>query len=67
MNTSTPAAKEAGNMIDLGSNPNKLIEIVETDKQLMMTRGAPATFSIANDLAKFFAILPAAVAHRWRR
>lgn len=60
MNTGTQAAKEAGNMVDLESNPTKLIEIVEIGKQLLMTRGALTTFSIANDLAKYFAILPAA-------
>ncbi|GAP37247.1 potassium-transporting ATPase subunit KdpB [Piscinibacter sakaiensis] len=60
MNTGTQAAKEAGNMVDLDSNPTKLIEIVETGKQLLMTRGALTTFSIANDLAKYFAIVPAA-------
>ncbi len=60
MNTGTQAAKEAGNMVDLDSNPTKLIEIVETGKQLLMTRGALTTFSIANDLAKYFAVLPAA-------
>lgn len=59
MNTGTQAAREAGNMIDLDSNPTKLIEIVETGKQLLMTRGALTTFSIANDVAKYFAILPA--------
>jgi K+-transporting ATPase ATPase B chain len=59
MNTGTQAAKEAGNMIDLDSNPTKLIEIVEIGKQLLMTRGALTTFSIANDVAKYFAILPA--------
>jgi K+-transporting ATPase ATPase B chain len=59
MNTGTQAAKEAGNMIDLDSNPTKLIEIVEVGKQLLMTRGALTTFSIANDVAKYFAILPA--------
>jgi len=62
MNTGTQAAKEAGNMIDLDSNPTKLIEIVETGKQLLMTRGALTTFSIANDVAKYFAIIPAAFA-----
>jgi K+-transporting ATPase ATPase B chain len=60
MNTGTQAAKEAGNMVDLDSNPTKLIEIVETGKQMLMTRGALTTFSIANDLAKYFAIIPAA-------
>jgi potassium-transporting ATPase ATP-binding subunit len=60
MNTGTQAAKEAGNMVDLDSNPTKLIEIVETGKQLLMTRGALTTFSIANDVAKYFAVLPAA-------
>ncbi len=59
MNTGTQAAKEAGNMVDLDSNPTKLIEIVEIGKQLLMTRGALATFSIANDVAKYFAIIPA--------
>ena len=59
MNTGTAAAKEAGNMVDLDSNPTKLIEIVEVGKQLLITRGALTTFSIANDLAKYFAILPA--------
>lgn len=59
MNTGTQAAREAGNMIDLDSNPTKLIEIVETGKQLLITRGALTTFSIANDVAKYFAILPA--------
>lgn len=59
MNTGTQAAREAGNMIDLDSNPTKLIEVVETGKQLLMTRGALTTFSIANDVAKYFAILPA--------
>ncbi|HEX6852955.1 MAG TPA: potassium-transporting ATPase subunit KdpB [Candidatus Polarisedimenticolaceae bacterium] len=59
MNTGTTAAKEAGNMVDLDSNPTKLIEIVEIGKQLLMTRGALTTFSIANDVAKYFAILPA--------
>jgi K+-transporting ATPase ATPase B chain len=62
MNTGTQAAKEAGNLIDLDSNPTKLIEIVEIGKQLLMTRGALTTFSIANDVAKYFAILPAAFA-----
>jgi len=60
MNTGTQAAKEAGNMVDLDSNPTKLIEIVEIGKQLLMTRGALTTFSIANDVAKYFAIIPAA-------
>jgi len=59
MNTGTSAAKEAGNMVDLDSNPTKLIEIVEIGKQLLITRGALTTFSIANDVAKYFAILPA--------
>ncbi len=59
MNTGTQAAREAGNMIDLDSNPTKLIEIVEIGKQLLMTRGALTTFSIANDVAKYFAIIPA--------
>jgi potassium-transporting ATPase ATP-binding subunit len=59
MNTGTQAAREAGNMVDLDSDPTKLIEIVEIGKQLLMTRGALTTFSIANDVAKYFAILPA--------
>ncbi|MGW7342644.1 potassium-transporting ATPase subunit KdpB [Streptomyces sp. NPDC054854] len=65
MNTGTSAAKEAGNMVDLDSNPTKLIEIVEIGKQLLITRGALTTFSIANDVAKYFAIIPAmfAVVH----
>ncbi|MBS0377578.1 MAG: potassium-transporting ATPase subunit KdpB [Proteobacteria bacterium] len=62
MNTGTQAAKEAGNMVDLDSNPTKLIEVVETGKQMLMTRGSLTTFSIANDLAKYFAIIPAAFA-----
>ncbi len=60
MNTGTQAAKEAGNMVDLDSDPTKLIEVVETGKQMLMTRGSLTTFSIANDLAKYFAVLPAA-------
>jgi K+-transporting ATPase ATPase B chain len=60
MNTGTQAAKEAGNMVDLDSNPTKLIEVVETGKQLLMTRGALTTFSVTNDVAKYFAIIPAA-------
>ncbi|MFZ0008345.1 MAG: potassium-transporting ATPase subunit KdpB [Steroidobacteraceae bacterium] len=60
MNTGTQAAKEAGNMVDLDSNPTKLIEVVETGKKMLMTRGALTTFSIANDVAKYFAIIPAA-------
>jgi K+-transporting ATPase ATPase B chain len=59
MNSGTQAAREAGNMIDLDSNPTKLIEVVEVGKQLLMTRGALTTFSIANDIAKYFAIIPA--------
>ncbi len=59
MNSGTQAAKEAGNMVDLDSNPTKLIEIVGIGKQLLMTRGALTTFSIANDVAKYFAIIPA--------
>jgi K+-transporting ATPase ATPase B chain len=59
MNTGTTAAKEAGNMVDLDSNPTKLMEIVEIGKQLLITRGALTTFSIANDVAKYFAIIPA--------
>ncbi len=62
MNSGTQAAKEAGNMVDLDSNPTKLIEIVETGKQMLMTRGALTTFSISNDIAKYFAIIPAAFA-----
>jgi K+-transporting ATPase ATPase B chain len=62
MNSGTQAAKEAGNMVDLDSNPTKLIEIVETGKQLLITRGSLTTFSIANDVAKYFAIIPAAFA-----
>jgi K+-transporting ATPase ATPase B chain len=62
MNTGTQAAREAGNMVDLDSNPTKLIEIVQTGKQLLMTRGALTTFSIANDVSKYFAILPAMLA-----
>jgi K+-transporting ATPase ATPase B chain len=58
-NSGTQAAREAGNMVDLDSNPTKLIEIVEVGKQLLITRGALTTFSIANDVAKYFAILPA--------
>jgi potassium-transporting ATPase ATP-binding subunit len=60
MNSGTQAAKEAGNMVDLDSNPTKLIEVVETGKQMLMTRGALTTFSVANDVAKYFAIVPAA-------
>ncbi len=59
MNTGTQAAREAGNMVDLESNPTKLIEIVSIGKQLLITRGALTTFSIANDVAKYFAIIPA--------
>jgi potassium-transporting ATPase ATP-binding subunit len=59
MNTGTSAAKEAGNMVDLDSNPTKLLEIVEIGKQLLITRGSLTTFSIANDVAKYFAIIPA--------
>src|SRR5262249_51401518 len=59
MNTSTQAAKEASNIIDLDSNPTKLIEIMEIGKQLLITRGALTTFSVANDVAKYFAIIPA--------
>jgi len=62
MNTGTQAAKEAGNMVDLDSNPTKLIEVVETGKQMLMTRGALTTFSLANDVSKYFAIIPAAFA-----
>ncbi|VVM04912.1 partial H+-transporting ATPase, partial [Methylacidimicrobium cyclopophantes] len=59
MNTGTQAAREAGNMVDLDSNPTKLIEVVEIGKQLLVTRGAMTTFSVANDVAKYFAIIPA--------
>jgi potassium-transporting ATPase ATP-binding subunit len=59
MNTGTQAAREAGNMVDLDSDPTKLIEVVEIGKQLLMTRGALTTFSVANDVAKYFAIIPA--------
>ena len=59
MNSGTQAAKEAGNMVDLDSDPTKLIEVIEIGKQLIMTRGALTTFSIANDVAKYFAIIPA--------
>src|SRR3546814_9573596 len=59
MNTGTQAAREAGNMVDLDSDPTKLIEIVGLGKQLLMTRGALTTFSVANDVAKYFAIIPA--------
>ncbi len=59
MNTGTAAAKEAGNMVDFDSNPTKLIEVVSIGKQLLITRGALTTFSIANDVAKYFAIIPA--------
>ena len=62
MNTGTQAAREAANMVDLDSNPTKLLEVVEIGKQLLMTRGALTTFSIANDVAKYFAIIPAAFA-----
>ena len=62
MQTGTQAAREAGNMVDLDSNPTKLIEIVEIGKQLLITRGSLTTFSIANDVAKYFAIVPAAFA-----
>jgi potassium-transporting ATPase ATP-binding subunit len=62
MNSGTQAAKEAGNMVDLDSNPTKLLSIVEIGKQMLMTRGALTTFSIANDVAKYFAIIPAAFA-----
>jgi K+-transporting ATPase ATPase B chain len=62
MNSGTQAAKEAGNMVDLDSNPTKLIEVVEIGKQMLITRGSLTTFSIANDIAKYFAIIPAAFA-----
>jgi K+-transporting ATPase ATPase B chain len=65
MNTGTQAAREAGNLVDLDSNPTKLIEIVEVGKQLLITRGALTTFSIANDVAKYFAILPAIFLYTW--
>ncbi|MET0519693.1 MAG: potassium-transporting ATPase subunit KdpB, partial [Burkholderiaceae bacterium] len=65
MNSGTQAAKEAGNMVDLDSNPTKLIEVVETGKQMLMTRGALTTFSVANDIAKYFAIIPAAFVTTW--
>ena len=65
MNSGTQAAREAGNMVDLDSNPTKLIEIVEVGKQLLITRGALTTFSIANDVAKYFAILPAIFLFTW--
>ena len=67
MNTGTSAAKEAGNMVDLDSNPTKLIEIVEIGKQLLITRGSLTTFSIANDIAKYFAIIPAMFAGVYAR
>jgi K+-transporting ATPase ATPase B chain len=67
MNSGTQAAKEAGNMVDLDSNPTKLIEIVEVGKQLLITRGALTTFSVANDVAKYFAIIPAAFATTYPR
>ena len=66
MNTGTSAAKEAGNMVDLDSDPTKLIEIVEIGKQLLITRGSLTTFSIANDVAKYFAIIPAMFAAVYR-
>jgi K+-transporting ATPase ATPase B chain len=62
MQSGTQAAKEAGNMVDLDSNPTKLLDIVETGKQMLITRGALTTFSLANDIAKYFAIIPAAFA-----
>ena len=65
MNSGTQAAKEAGNMVDLDSNPTKLIEVVHIGKQMLMTRGSLTTFSIANDIAKYFAIIPAAFAASW--
>ncbi|MES3014053.1 MAG: HAD-IC family P-type ATPase, partial [Pseudomonadota bacterium] len=65
MNSGTAAAKEAGNMVDLDNDPTKLIEVVEIGKQLLMTRGTLTTFSIANDVAKYFAIIPAAFASTW--
>ena len=65
MNSGTQAAKEAGNMVDLDSNPTKLIEVVEIGKQMLMTRGSLTTFSVANDVAKYFAIIPAAFVSTW--
>ena len=65
MNSGTQAAKEAGNMVDLDNNPTKLIEVVAIGKQLLITRGALTTFSIANDVAKYFAILPAMFSHQF--
>jgi K+-transporting ATPase ATPase B chain len=65
MNTGTQAAKEAGNMVDLDSDPTKLIDVVEIGKQLLITRGALTTFSIANDVAKYFAIIPAMFVARY--
>lgn len=65
MNTGTQAAKEAGNMVDLDSSPTKLIEVVHIGKQMLMTRGSLTTFSISNDVAKYFAIIPAAFAANW--
>jgi K+-transporting ATPase ATPase B chain len=65
MNSGTQAAKEAGNMVDLDSNPTKLLRVVEVGKQMIMTRGALTTFSVANDLAKYFAIIPAAFVTTW--
>jgi K+-transporting ATPase ATPase B chain len=67
MNTGTTAAKEAGNMVDLDSNPTKLIDVVEIGKQLLITRGSLTTFSIANDVAKYFAIIPALFATLYTR
>ncbi|NNN22492.1 MAG: potassium-transporting ATPase subunit B, partial [Acidimicrobiales bacterium] len=67
MNSGTMAAKEAGNMVDLDSNPTKLIDIVEVGKQLLITRGSLTTFSIANDVAKYFAIIPALFAQRYHQ
>jgi K+-transporting ATPase ATPase B chain len=70
MQTGTQAAREAGNMVDLDSDPTKLIEIVEVGKQMLITRGALTTFSIANDVAKYFAIIPAmfvVTCRRWAR
>jgi K+-transporting ATPase ATPase B chain len=65
MNTGTQAAKEAGNMVDLDSNPTKLLSVVEIGKQMLITRGTLTTFSLANDVAKYFAIIPAAFAATW--
>lgn len=65
MNSGTQAAKEAGNMVDLDFNPTKLMKVVHIGKQMLMTRGSLTTFSIANDIAKYFTIIPAALAVTW--